>query len=511
MFIRILLLTGALIAALVAFYLPSSPEERPPYIQGRNRTALFISNIEHGLSNVHIATASSLLENYPDIEVHYASFSGLGNKLARVSKFAQAKTPAAREITYHEIDGKAYFSILPLSITPPGSAGIAKFSSDVQTWISPWSVEEHMSIYNRIGALIDEIDPAVVILDTLVRPAVDSVRDRNWMHALITPQTTAENFIGDQPYGSMFWKYPALTSGFGFPVPYKNMLENIYLNFRFVYAAMMTPQLNAKKAVLRDRGVKDPINFFNLHRPDIPWITMTTDGVSIPLDVVPANVTCAGPILLSVAPAQEQDPELTQWVQRSPTVLIALGSGFKYPVDYAQAMTGAVADVLSKTDLQVLWKFDKDGDYSDDVLAPLQPFIKTGRLRMLKWLTMDIMSLLESGGITAFVHHGGSNCFNEGLAAGVPHVVLPLWADLYNFAAIAESVRIGIWACKDTSPNWTAEGISGAILKVADGGEATDMSLRQKSKSLGDKLRAGEQGRDIAAREIAKLAYIKKG
>lgn len=191
-------------AAFVAFYLPSSPEERPPYIQGRNRTALFISNIEHGLSNVHIATASSLLENYPDIEVHYASFSGLGNKLARVSKFAQAKTPAAREITYHEIDGKAYFSILPLSITPPGSAGIANFSSDVQTWISPWDVEEHMSIYNQIGALIDEIDPAVVVLDTLVRPAVDRIRDGNWMHAFITPQTTAENFIGDQPYGSMF-------------------------------------------------------------------------------------------------------------------------------------------------------------------------------------------------------------------------------------------------------------------------------------------------------------------
>ncbi|CAI6088482.1 unnamed protein product [Clonostachys chloroleuca] len=113
MFIRILLLTGALIAAFVAFYLSSSPEERPPYIQGRNRTALFISNIEHGLSNVHIATASSILENYPDIEVHYASFSSLDDKLARVSKFTQAKTPAAKEITYHEIDGKAYWQCSP--------------------------------------------------------------------------------------------------------------------------------------------------------------------------------------------------------------------------------------------------------------------------------------------------------------------------------------------------------------------------------------------------------------
>ncbi|KAK7225149.1 hypothetical protein V2G26_013152 [Clonostachys chloroleuca] len=97
MFIRILLLTGALtgalIAAFVAFYLPSSPEERPPH-----------------------ATASSILENYPDIEIHYASFSGLGDKLARVSKFAQAKTPAAKEIAYHEIDGKAYWQCSPCTL-----------------------------------------------------------------------------------------------------------------------------------------------------------------------------------------------------------------------------------------------------------------------------------------------------------------------------------------------------------------------------------------------------------
>ncbi|CAG9957069.1 unnamed protein product [Clonostachys rosea f. rosea IK726] len=514
MFLRLLLVAGAVIAALVALFIPGSPE-REPYVQGRNKTALFISNIEHGLSNVHVATASALLEGYPDIEVHFASFAKLRDKLARVSAFAQTKTPAAKDIIFHEIRGQAFFEAVQLlghdlesTISPPGIAGIDRFTKSMQDWISPWSAEEHMVIYDEIGAIIDEIDPAVVVLDTLLRPALDSTRDKNRLHAIVSPNTLVDNFLGDQPYGSMFWKYPALSSGFDFPVPWRNMLENIYLNFRFIYAVMLTPNLSAKKAELRTRGLKDPINFLKMHRPDVPWITMNTEGASIPVDVVPTNVTCAGPILLSVAPASEQDPELAEWVGRGPTVLINLGSGFAYSINHVRPMVGAIVDVLTQTDVQVLWKFNKYGEYSDDELAPLKQFLDSGRLRLSNWLPIDVLSLLETGDIVASVHHGGSNCFHEAVNAGVPHVILPLWVDLYNFAALSETAGIGVWGCRDTSPNWTADGISNAIIKVVDGGDAS-ISLREKAKSLGDKLRAGEKGRDISAREIAKLAYVK--
>lgn len=98
------------------------------------------------------------------------------------------------------------------------------------------------------------------------------------------------------------------------------------MNMRYVYAAMMTPDLSAKKAALREKGLKDPINLFGIHRPDVPWITQTTEGAMIPLDFVPPNITCAGPILLSGAPASQQDPELAAWLKRAPTVLINLGS-----------------------------------------------------------------------------------------------------------------------------------------------------------------------------------------
>jgi hypothetical protein len=79
-------------------------------------------------------------------------------------------------------------------------------------------------------------------------------------------------------------------------------------------------------------------------------------------------------------------------------------------------MVTAIENVLSNTSVQILWKFAKVGEYSDEVLEPLQQFVAGGRLRIDKWLTVDPTSLLETGDIVASVHHGGSNCYHEAIA-----------------------------------------------------------------------------------------------
>lgn len=83
-----------------------------------------------------------------------------------------------------------------------------------------------------------------------------------------------------------------------------------------------------------------------------------------------------------------------------------------------------------------------------------------------------------------------------------------MWIDLYNFAALAETMGVGIWGCKDTSPDWTIEALSEDILRVIGDGHAS-ASMREKAKAIGTSIRAGKKGRDISAAEIAKLAYIK--
>lgn len=117
-----------------------------------------------------------------------------------------------------------------------------------------------------------------------------------------------------------------MSSGFKFPLKWSEVLENVYINARYIYAVMAGPEIRRKQAALKEYGVKEPIDFMHMHRPDVPWITMHTEGASIPVEVVPGNVTSAGPILIHSAPAEKQDPELVAWMKRAPTVLINLGS-----------------------------------------------------------------------------------------------------------------------------------------------------------------------------------------
>ncbi|KAF4341517.1 2-hydroxyacylsphingosine 1-beta-galactosyltransferase [Fusarium beomiforme] len=420
MFARLLLIT-ALVAVLLACFLSGevSPEHAP-YIQGRNKTVLFLTNSEHGLSNVHFATASALLENYPDIEVHFASFPTIKQKLERVSSFAKVKSAASKGIIFHDLKGLTFAQAIAKEgrsfISPPGWRGIATLAEHIQLWISPWTFEDHVYLFEEVGDIIDDVDPAVIVLDSWFRPAIDATRKRNRLHAFITPNTLVDHFLGIQSFWTMLWKYPAPSSGFPFPVPLLNLPENIYMNIRYIYSAMFTPNASDKKARLREIGLGKPMNLFGIHRPDVPWITQNTKGAMIPVEVLPPNVSCAGPIVLSGSSAEQQDPGTAAWLKKSPTVLINLGSNLAYDESRATVMSIAIAELLSTSDYQVLWKFNKLGEFSNDFLDAVKPYLDNERLRMPSWLKTDPSSLLDTGDIVTSVHHGGSNCYHEALA-----------------------------------------------------------------------------------------------
>ncbi|KAI5865313.1 hypothetical protein GGS23DRAFT_421379 [Durotheca rogersii] len=519
---RLLLFAGSIFIVGVALLLGTasrSPSERPPPIIGKNNTALFLVNSEPGLSNVHAATAQALLERHPHIQVHFASFAPLAPKVQRISSYAK-KTFNSNEIKFHLVDAITYFEAISATGKiaseikhPPGFAGIGAVCRDIQSYLAPWTAETFLDIYEKLQRIIRDVDPAVVVLDSMFRPAVDATRDLNRLHAVISPNTLIDSFQADQPWAPMIWKYPALGSGIPFPVPWSRLIENIYLNTRYMYSMILMPDIKSKQAFLRSKGIENPIEFFGIRSPDAPWITQTLPGASIPVDVIPPNVTCTGPMTLSLGSAAEQDPVLAAWLARAPTVLINLGSAFTYTEEQAAMMAKALAEVLSSTQVQVIWKFRKLTDavgrddktiYSDDFKKPLQPFIDNNRVKIVTWVSVDPTALLESGHIVTSVHHGGSGCYHEALSAGVPHVILPQWLDLYNFAQLSENVGIGVWGCRKTSPKWTSECLRDAILKAADGGDDS-LKMRKKARQLAE-ITQSNPGKYISAREIAKLA-----
>jgi hypothetical protein len=194
---------------------PSKPSQWP----GRNNTVLFLSNSEHGLGNVLLATSHAMLVEHSDIEMHYASFKKFSNQVSTISRSALKQipeSPNARPITFHTFKGRSYaealisrdFGIEDL-MQPPGLAGIAKLCKNMQTCLMPWSGPEYLGLYEQVLAVLDEVDPIVVAVEPLFWPGLDAVRAQGRNHVIVSPNTLKDNFAAMQPRGAFFWKYPA--------------------------------------------------------------------------------------------------------------------------------------------------------------------------------------------------------------------------------------------------------------------------------------------------------------
>ncbi|KAI0410029.1 hypothetical protein F4802DRAFT_543079 [Xylaria palmicola] len=505
-----------LVAVFLARTLSPTQADFIPPVQGKNGTVLFFINAEYGLSNVHLATASALLERHPGIDVHIASFPRTAPKVAKVSTLARRKLEDAREIQFHELPGPEYAEALSDRmgglgrksirhiVHRPGIRGINQILRSVQPAMSPWEGSDHVQIYEKATELIETVNPAVVVLDLALRPAIDAAMQNNRFYAYLAPNVLADTFWADQPYGAMFWKYPRIGCDFPFPVPWRKIPENVYFTARFIYEVMTRPDFKATKQYLRAHGIEDSVA---TPRPyDRPWISQDVPGASLPLDFVPPNVTTTGPIIFDAEPAVQQDPELVNWLSRSPTVLVNLGSLFTYSEHHASTMALAIEQVLAQTDVQVLWKIAKEDSVPANYTLPVKDIIDQGRLRVVDWLTVSPASILETGHIVASVHHGGANCYHEAIAAGLPQVVIPMWLDCYNYAQLAEDVGVGVYATRATAPDWTVEGLRDSFLRVL-GDSEEGRRMREKAGELGEIARK-KPGRYVAAKEIARLAEL---
>ncbi|KFY25088.1 hypothetical protein V491_01899 [Pseudogymnoascus sp. VKM F-3775] len=479
-------------------------------IQGKNNTVLFVTNEHPGFYNVHISAVYSLLEKHPQIEIHYASFPKVEKRVQQISSLAAKRGSTAKDVAFYPLTGLGYVDTVEkflgnqtFTTHRPGLSAGDHFAKYMGTYIAPWSAEEYWILYESCDRLIDEIDPAVIIIDTFFGPAVDAARDRRRLHALITPNILSDLLPAKQPAWTLFWKYPALGSGFPYPVPWSLIPANVYINFKIIRGMLHLPSVAAKRKFLGKKGIKKPIDFMGLYRPDVPWLTQTLPGAHLPLVIIPRNVTLTGPInLAGLEERTSAARELLDWIKK-PTVLISLGSGFKYVEYQVRVMLEAMQNVLEETEVQVLWKMDKLEPFDDQfVKAAMRE--SAGRLRIEKWLDVEPPTLLQDGNIVAFVHHGGAGSYHDSIEGGVPQIILPQWADLYDFAQLVENLKIGVWGCRATSPHWTAECIQQAVLSLLKDSPAASLMTRNAA-SFGELARKSV-GRDVAAREVARLA-----
>jgi hypothetical protein len=78
-------------------------------------------------------------------------------------------------------------------------------------------------------------------------------------------------------------------------------------------------------------------------------------------------------------------------------------------------------------------------------------------------------------------------------------VLLPSWADCYDFGARVEYLKIGRWGNKQGAPRWTASELGPILVDVVVGHNAD--ALRAKAKELAE-LCSKTPGATVAAKGI---------
>lgn len=150
--------------------------------------------------------------------------------------------------------------------------------------------------------------------------------------------------------------------------------------------------------------------------PNLRILVSTWPEVDFPLLKQDHVIPC-GPIVRKARPL---GPELTDWLERGPTLYINLGSLCALDEGRALELARCIKVVLDRNwgrdqKLQVLWKLKKTDHYKetseiDDLLVK---YLKLDKVRIVSWIDADPAALLSSGNVVCAVHHGGANSYNE--------------------------------------------------------------------------------------------------
>ncbi|KAH7014863.1 family 1 glycosyltransferase [Ilyonectria destructans] len=497
----------------------------------RSKKILLLTNVERGEANVFLSTAHALIEADPNVELHFATFSGLDADVTSVWEEARRKVPQAKPIVYHELTGVSmgtgvmqYFMrknpgqkeiTLPESfMAKPGFSTTLQAIKDTIPIFIPYEGPQLVEIVASIMEVIKKVDADLVVINSLMTPGLTACYHMGVKFSCLSPNAIKE-FAGPfQPRLANLWKYPALFSRFSYPIPwYLKPINVLYILFA-VYSFEKDPHRREVQEYLSSQAgmtLRTPVDLLR-DRPDgLKILVSTLPELDFPVYVPPHVIPC-GPILRIAPPISETDPTLESWLANGPTVYFNLGSLCSIAEDQAVEIALALKSVLDTVNqqsgdshLQVLWKLKKHGEYEVyeegcKIQEILGKELQADIVRIVDWVLAEPISVLTSGHIACSVHHGGANSYNESVVAGVPQVVLPLWTDCYEYAQRVEMHGIGRWGTRVSKPKWTAEELTRELLVVLHG-ERSD-AMKVKARELAAICKINGNGAVVAARML---------
>ncbi|TEA15892.1 Glycosyltransferase sdnJ [Colletotrichum sidae] len=491
------------------------------------RKVLLLTNSEHGQANVFLATSYALLAAAPDTEIHFASFGGIKAAVQSTSDAALEANPGATPIRFHQLDGTSVVEALlenPAGLMDvldmrPGPFTTHRILPPIARASMPYTGPQIRQNCAEVRRVVEEVRPDLTVVDNLFTPGLTVARELGVEWMILSPNTLKEFAAPLQPRGAYFWKFPALCTAYPFPVPLHLIPLNILFHLMFLYYIFFDKQgVQARKYLKEEAHTElfDQGGIFADPPPGLKILIATSPAFDFPVETIPDNMIPCGPILRPVRPVGEADAELDRWLGRGPTVVINLGTHSWAKETKAAKMATAIRRLLDawreageEGRLQVLWKLKQTGDgrveydpYREDgpIAGILGGEFDNDLVRVVSWVKAEPYAVLRTGQVVCSVNHGGANSFWEALCAGVPQVILPVWADTFDFAHRAELLGIGRWGSRKHAPGYGAEELGAAMKEVVVGDGAR--KLRQRAKAVAKERESHGEGHDVAAKHI---------
>ena len=126
----------------------------------------------------------------------------------------------------------------------------------------------------------------------------------------------------------------------------------------------------------------------------------------------PTNLRLYGPIVLDGVPVRDLDPQLADWLDAGPTVLMSMGTHFTYIEAQVRAVLRGFLTVLDpKT--RFLWKLPHCSAFNDIIDELLPGAGDKERFTIVDWIPVDPFSIMTHRNVMTLVHHGGANSYFE--------------------------------------------------------------------------------------------------
>ena len=289
-----------------------------------------------------------------------------------------------------------------------------------------------MRIYECCKKVIEEIQPDLVVSDVIFNPGLDACFMLNQKCVMNTPTPPTDVAKIAQPWLKGFWYYPAYVSplharskfinryslariatAIPFPVPCSLLLLNLWMNIGLIFTIGASPKVAELIKHRNERGIPGRLP---LETPISTALHIITSGIrelDYPL-FVPDNLGLYGPLVLDHTPIEVADPELARWLDRGKTVVMCMGTHFRYTESQVRAVVDGFLGALDQdSGVQLFWKFSEKDELDDLVEGLLANPKDRKRFKIVDWIQADLSVVLNHPNVIVSVHHGGANSYYE--------------------------------------------------------------------------------------------------